>query len=249
MRCNLTKIVIALAAVIILAARFRLAAQNQPQPKQPPSRFTLATANYNLLIASGFLCEDADGCPAVAQAADGETIEITGAGTFALADKSVTAAGAFTQKTSSGAITATGVWTATRVVRFKPYGIAPFALLRDYPQLRTAGLFAMGRPMMPGLMMPGLMMAGLMAGPLAAGGLAVIRIRLLPDAGVPQDALLQVSCAKSKAPETEQTDGVKLTISGGPAFNLPVSGRAVFLLLRPMPNFPWKATSHRDSEE
>lgn len=235
MKWTLTKIVIAIA-VLAVAAPLRLRAQAQPQPRQAPPRFTLATANYNFLIASGFLCDNADGCPAVAQAGDGETIEISGAGTLDLADKSVTAAGSFVQKADSGATTATGVWTATRLVRFEPYGVAPFALLRDYPELRTVRMSSMGRPMMPALLMAAGPVAALMPGPLAAGGLAVIGVRLLPDAGSAEDALLSVNCAQGKVPEQEQTDGVKLTITGGPAFDMQVCGRAVFLLLRPTPN-------------
>lgn len=202
----------------------------------------IATANYNFLIASGFLCDNADGCPVVAQASDGETIEISGAGTLSLADKSVTAAGSFTQKASSGIITATGVWTATTLVGFEPYGITPFALLRDYPQLRAVGLSSAGRrPMMPGLLMAAAgPMAALMPGPLAAGGLAVIQIHLLPDAGAPQDAFLRVNCAKGKVLQENQTDGVKLTITGGPAFDVQVTGRTAFLLVGPTPSVAWK---------
>jgi hypothetical protein len=80
----------------------------------------------------------------------------------------------------------------------------------------------------------------MMAGPVAAGGLAVIRIRLLPDAGSPTDAILRVNCARGKVPAEEQSDGVRLTITGGPVFDEQVSGRTVFLLQRPMPNFAWK---------
>jgi hypothetical protein len=88
--------------------------------------------------------------------------------------------------------------------------------------------------------MPG-PVAGLMAGPMAAGGLAVIRIRLLPDAGSPTDAVLRVNCVKGKAPADEPSDGVRLAITeGGPVFDEEVSGRAVFLLRTPMPNFAWK---------
>ena len=172
-------------------------------------------------------------------ATDGETIEISGAGTLDLAGKSVTATGAFIEKTPNGYIVTASVWTATRLVSFDSYGIDPGALLRDYPQFRRLGAFPKGGPMVPGLMMAG-PMASLMAGPLAAGGLAVIRIRLLPDAGSPGDALLRVNCAKGKAPEDEQSDGIRLTITGGPAFDDQVSGRTVFLLRRPMPNFAWK---------
>jgi hypothetical protein len=161
-----TAIVIAMLGI---PTRFRLRAQNQSPPKQALARFTLATASYNFLVASGFLSEAAGGCPAVAQAGDGETIEITGAGRLDLTHKSVTAAGAFTQKTSAGTITSTGVWTATGLEGFQSYGISPFALLRDYPQLRTVGLFSMGHRMMPGFMMAG-PMGGLMSGPLLRPG-------------------------------------------------------------------------------
>jgi hypothetical protein len=235
MKWNLTKIAIVIAVVAVVAPLW-VCAQTQPKQKQAPPPYTLATASYNLLIASGFLCDNADGCPAVAQAGDGETIDISGAGRLDLAQKSVTAAGAFTEKTAAGAISITGVWTSVKLVSFQPYGIAPFALLRDYPQLRTVGMSSLGRPMMPGFMMGG-PMGVLMAGPLAAGGLAVIRIRLLPDAGAPQDALLSINCAQGKAPEQAQTDSVKVTITGGVSFDLQVTGRTVFLLQRPMPNF------------
>jgi hypothetical protein len=60
-----------------IPARFRLRTQNPP-PQRAVAPFTLATASYNFLVASGFLCKATDGCPAVAQAGDGETIEITG---------------------------------------------------------------------------------------------------------------------------------------------------------------------------
>ena len=240
-------------AVLAIPAQLRLAAQDQPQPPQQVQqkaetpRFSPATANYNFLIASAFLCDPSDSttCPAVARAANGETIEISGAGTLGTANKSVTAAGAFTVKSPNGYVVTTGVWTATGLVSFEPYGIAPGALLRDYPQFRTLGAF----PGKGGLMEPGLMMAGpmgpigpmgLMTGPLAAGGLAVIRIRLLPDAGSPRDAVLQVNCAKGKVPEGRPGDGVRLAITGGPEFEEQLGGRTVFLLRRPGPNFAWK---------
>jgi hypothetical protein len=101
-------------------------------------------------------------------------------------------------KSPDGYIVTTGVWTATGLQSFESYGIAPGALLRDYPQFRTFGAFSKGDFVKPGPMMAGpmaSMMAGPLAGPIAAGGMAVIRIRLLPDAGSPADAVLQVNCA------------------------------------------------------
>jgi hypothetical protein len=58
----------------------------------------------------------------------------------------------------SAAVLATGVWTATGLVSFQSYGIAPRALLLDHPKLRT---LAMSSGMPPGPM------ASLMVGPLA----------------------------------------------------------------------------------
>src|SRR5437870_2664752 len=163
---------VTLVAALATPAPLRLSAQDQPQHKQDLPRYTVATANYNFLVASGFLCDPNDSapCPAVARAADGETVEISGAGTLDLAGESVTAAGAFTEKTPTGDIVTSGVWTATGLVSFQSYGIAPGVLLLDYPKLRTLGLFPMGRGLMPGLM------ASLISGPVATGGLVVIRI-------------------------------------------------------------------------
>ena len=254
MRWNQAVRVATVIAVLAIPAQLRLAAHDQPQPpqqtqspqstqqpqqKEEPPRNTLATANYNFLIASAILCDPSDSttCPAVARAANGETIELSGAGTLGVGGKSVTAAGAFTEKSPDGYVVTTGVWTATGLVSFESYGIAPGALLRDYPQFRTP--FSKGDFMKPGLMMAGAM-AGPLAGPVAAGGLAVIRIRLLPDVGSPTDAVLQVNCAKGKVPEDRPGDGVRLTIGGGPDFSEQLGGRTVFLLRRPMPNFAWK---------
>jgi hypothetical protein len=236
---SVTAVTILMALAI--AAHLRLSAQDQPQDNKDLPGDTVANANYNFLIASGFLCDpdDSAACPAVARTSNGETIEISGAGTLGLAGKSVTAVGAFTEKTPTGAIVTTGVWTATGLVSFESYGIAPRALLLDYPKLRTLGLFPMGKGMMPGPMAGPI--ASLMAGPVASGGLAVIRIRLVPDTGSPLDALLRVNCAKGKVPADEPSDGVRLAITGGgPVFDEEVSGRTVFLLQRPMPNFASK---------
>ena len=238
-------IVITLVAALAIPVRLRLAAQDQPQQKEELPRSSLASANYNFLVGSGFLCDPNDSatCPAVAKAGNGETIEISGAGTLSLANNSVTAAGAFTEKAPTEEIVTTGVWTATALVSFKSYGIAPGALLVDYPKLRTLGPSSMRRSMMSGPM------AGLMAGPIAAGGLAVMRIRLLPDAGSPRDAVLQVNCAKGKVPPDQPRDGVRLVIQGGgPQFDEEVSGRTVFLLQRPGPNLAWKGPTAAGAE-
>jgi hypothetical protein len=188
------------------------------------------SANYNFLVASGSLCDpnNSTTCPAVARSASGETIELSGAGTLSLANKSVTAAGAFTHKTSSGEIVATGVWTATELLSFKSYGIAPGALMRQTQKSKASRFFPLG--------------LGTLATPMPAGGLALIRIRLLPDVGKPMEAILQVNCAKGKVPDNQQGDGIRLAIQeGGRKFDEKVSGRTLFLLRKPRLNFGLKA--------
>src|SRR5262249_23038779 len=109
----------------------------------------------------------------------------------------------------------------------------------DYPELRASRTYTKGGPIRPAPMMAG-PMANLMTGPVAAGGLAVMRVRLLPDAGSPRNALLRVNCAKGKVPENEASDGVQLTFAVGPVFDRRVSGKTVFLLRRPVLEFTWK---------
>jgi len=234
--------VVTVVAALAIPVRLRLASQEPQQTELP--RSTATNANYNFLIGSGLLCDPGStACPVVARAGNGETIEINGAGTLNLANKFVAAAGAFTQKTPAGEIVITGVWTATGLVSFQSYGLAPGTLQLDYPKLRALGPFGMGSGKMGGPT------AAMRAGPMAAGGLAVIRIRLLPDAGSPRDAVLQVICAKGNVPEDQPGDGVRLTIEGGgPEFDEEVSGRTVFLLQRPGPNFAWKGSTAAGEE-
>jgi hypothetical protein len=80
-----------LMAVLAVPAQPGIPAQGQSQTEQSAHRHTLGTASYNLLIASGFLCDptSADDCPAVAQSGDGETIEISGAGSLDIDNKSL----------------------------------------------------------------------------------------------------------------------------------------------------------------
>jgi hypothetical protein len=187
-----------------------------------PATADSSSVNYNFLVGSGFLCDpnDSTTCPAVARAANGNTIELSGAGTLILASKSITAGGGFTHKSPTGEILETGVWTATALLSFKSYGVAPGALMGQTQKFKAF------RPLPIGL--------GIMAGPMPAGGLALIRIRMLPDVGRPKEAILQVNSAKGKVPEKHQGDGVRLAIQeGGPKFDEKVSGRILFILTKP----------------
>ena len=86
--------------------------------------------NYIFLLASGYLCDQGDSanCPAVAKSTNGDTYEISGAGTFDPQSKSVKAAGTFNHKATNGTILDTGVWLASELISFDSYGIAPGAL-------------------------------------------------------------------------------------------------------------------------
>lgn len=85
------------------------------------------SADFNYLVASGFLCvpPSPSACPAVARAASGDTIKITGAGTLSIHTKSVSGGGFFTHKDPAGQVVATGVWTAAQLESFNSYGTSP----------------------------------------------------------------------------------------------------------------------------
>jgi hypothetical protein len=69
------------------------------------------SANYYIVVASGFLCDSGDSgsCPAVAKSANGDSYEMSGAGTFDAQTSSVKAAGTFTHKSPNGNVLETGV--------------------------------------------------------------------------------------------------------------------------------------------
>jgi hypothetical protein len=195
--------------------------------------------NYTFLVASGFLCDPdhAEACPAVAKAASGDTFGLSGAGTFSPRDKSVTAAGTFTRKSSAGMVLDVGVWLASALVSFESYGLAPGALM--------AGNRA-GRAMQAGPMMRKRMLLG----PTPIGGLAVFRIRLIPLTGAPQEAVLQVNSALGDVPRERSVEGIRLTLErNGTEFSEEVSGRVMFLLMRPQVSPPPKATDRDDAPE
>ena len=187
-----------------------------------PAIAQTSNSDYTLLVGSGFLCDsgDSSACPAVVKSADGASYELSGAGTLAPQSKSVTAAGTYTRKSSSGDVLETGVWVASELVSFDSYGIAPGALMREG---RAIGPPQFGPKRLPTF-----------SASMAAGGRAVLRIRLLPVSGLAKNATLQVNCALGNVPAEHQVEGVRLALEGGGVeFDEEVSGRALFLLTRP----------------
>jgi len=76
------------------------------------------SASYDYLIGTA-LCPDPE-CVAVARAANGDTIEIAGAGTLSIHPKSVSGGGTFTHHLAGGG-SGSGTWTATQLLSFDEY--------------------------------------------------------------------------------------------------------------------------------
>jgi hypothetical protein len=102
--------------------------------------------------------------------------EISGAGSFDPQNKSVKAAGTFNHKSTNGIVLETGVWTASDLISFESYGIAPPAVMQRGP--------AFGRPQNGYKRLP------IRPGPLPTGGLAIFRILLMPVSGTTRTAVL-----------------------------------------------------------
>lgn len=75
------------------------------------------------LIGVDPLCDlDPSACPAIAEAPNGDAIEITGAGEFSIHPKSATGGGSFVHKDPDGNVVASGTWTAVELLSFHSYG-------------------------------------------------------------------------------------------------------------------------------
>lgn len=203
-----------------------------------PARAQNSSANYTLLVASGFLCDpgDSGSCPAVAKSADGDSYEISGAGTFDPQNKSVKAAGTFNHKSANGTVLETGVWTASELLSFGSYGVAPTGLMQKG---RALGVPQMGPKRSP-----------MRSGPLPTGGLAIFHIFLMPVSGPTKTAVLQVNCALGDVPRERSVEGVRLTIEKNASeYSEEVSGRVMFLAMRPGIGAPTKTPEQEPTPE
>lgn len=200
---------LALPCLAILLCASPLAAQNNDN-------------NFLFLLASGFLCDpgESSACPAAAKSNQGDSYELSGAGTLEAQSKSVRAAGTYTHRSPSGNVLETGVWLAGELLSFNSYGAAPNALPRQGWATGPA-LFALKRLPMS-------------SGPVPTGGLAVLRIRLLPLQGPSRNAVLQVNCALGGVPRERSVEGIRLSIEGNANdFSEEDGGRVMFLSTRP----------------
>jgi len=200
------------------------------------ARAQRASGEFIFLLASGFLCEpgDTSTCPCTVRANAGDSYEMTGAGTFDTQSKSVKAAGTYTHKSSNGNVLETGVWIASELVSFDSYGAAPNALPRQGVRFGPA---TMG-PKLPKLF-----------GPMPTGGIAVLRIRFLPIQGTSTTGVLQVNCALGDVPRERSVEGIRLTLErNNIEYSEELSGRVMFLALRPKISAPAKAPEQEAPE-
>jgi hypothetical protein len=185
------------------------------------------STDYAFLVAAGFLCDSAS-CPATVRSANDDSYEISGAGTFNTQSKSVTAAGTYAHKSPNGTALEAGVWVASELVSFNSYGVAPGALRQRGVALGPQPIGPKGLP--------------ISSGPMPTGGLALFHIRLLPMSGPSRIAVLQVNCALGDVPRERSVEGIRLNFeSNGGEFPEEVSGRVIFLAMRPEVRAPAKA--------
>lgn len=78
---------------------------------------------YHYLTGSGPLCSlGATACPDIARASNGDTVEISGEGTFVTGSDDATGGGTFVHKDSAGNVKANGTWTAEGLLSFTSFG-------------------------------------------------------------------------------------------------------------------------------
>lgn len=179
-----------------------------------------SSANYAVLVASGFLCDasDSGSCPAIAKSANGDSYEISGAGTLDTHNKSVNAAGTFSHKSTNGDVLETGVWIGSDLISFGSYGIAPAALMQKGR--------ASGRPQI------GTKRLHIGSGLLPTGGLATFHILLMPILGPARTASLEVNCALGDVPRDRSVEGIRLQIDRTTDYSEEAGGRVMFLATR-----------------
>jgi hypothetical protein len=198
-----------------------------------PARSQNSGGEYTFLVGAGTVCGDGDAskCPAVVKSETGDSYEMSGAGTFNARNKSVVAAGTYKHESPDGSVMETGVWSASELVRFESYGIAPAAMTVGGD---AGGGATFGAKPKAGAPMSGWQRVSRLLGAIPTGGLGVFRIRLWPTMGATKRAELQVNCALGAVLRERSVEGIRLTFEGsGNEFSEEVSGRVMFFSVRP----------------
>ena len=81
--------------------------------------------SYQFLVGSGLLCELApNACPDITMAANGDTVALSGGGTFSLRPFTAAGSGSFVHKSASGEVRGAGTWIVLRLLAFHSFGDA-----------------------------------------------------------------------------------------------------------------------------
>ena len=143
----------------------------------------------------------------IAGAADGQTIQMAGAGPLSINPKSVGGGGTFIHRNAAGAVVATGTWTAVQLLSFTDYGTDP-----AFPPNVHGGLAIIRIHLTP-----------------RTGG-AGVDATLWVDCGINQPGANFTSDLPEGKPE-DLTEGIRLAVDGGPNFNKKISSATVFLAI------------------
>ncbi len=145
--------------------------------------------------------------PNIAMAENGDTIEVSGAGTITLHPKSATGGGSLVHRAPDGTIVGTGTWEATKLLSYKSFGpVTPEQI---------AELASLGIELPEG----------------SEGGRALIAVRVIPDdpsLGEFEGTLTVVCHLGDKIPASAE-EGVKLNVHDVLNFNKIVSGAMLFI--------------------
>jgi hypothetical protein len=144
--------------------------------------------------------------PNVSRAPSGDSVAVTGAGTFSVHPKSVVASGTFTHTDSQGTVVGSGTWTATDLLAFEFYG---------------CGVLTFTEPATP---LP----------PNFCGGMLKMRVVLTPTGTTESlPGILTVFCIVGpQAPESHDDpsgEGVTLVVPGVANFNEIVTGMNIYI--------------------
>lgn len=198
-----------------------------------PARSQNSSGDYTFLVGAGTICDGGDTteCPAVVKSGNGNSYQLSGAGTFNVRNKSVVAAGTYIHVSPNGTTMDSGVWSASQLVRFDSYGIAPAAMTVGQ---NAGGNATFGAKPKAGAPISELQRVARFLAAKPTGGLGIFRIRLWPILGATKTAELQVNCALGSVPRERSVEGIRLTFEGsGNEFFEEVSGRVMFLSVRP----------------
>ena len=84
------------------------------------------TDSFKYLVGSGLLCKGGPtACPDVSRAHNGDTIAISGRGTFSLHPRSVTGGGTYETSDAHNVLGEEGMWTALKLISFVSFGTSP----------------------------------------------------------------------------------------------------------------------------